>query len=142
MVFPSSSLDITDVINTLCSLDGVKSSAQTIRDELLNFDFGLQDDFCDAKDLKLAWKTTNIYDEVRTFHYKENYDCQRLLQWGWWKKKKKKIGKIEIDENDVLKLIKIGSLLQTMCYNLHNGNKQTRLHLMNAVEIYEWYNSR
>ena len=58
------------------------------------------------------------------------------------KKKKKKIGKIEIDENDVLKLIKIGSLLQTMCYNLHNGNKQTRLHLMNAVEIYEWYNSR
>ena len=80
MAFSSSSLDITDVINTLCSLDGVKSAAQTIRDELLNFDFGLQDDFCDAKDLKLAWKTTNIYDEVRTFHYKENYDCQRLLQ--------------------------------------------------------------
>ena len=53
------------------------------------------------------------------------------------REKKKKIGKIEIDENDVLKSIKIGSLLQTMYYNLHNGNKQTRLHLMNAVEIYE-----
>ena len=42
MVF-FSSMDITDVINTLCSLNGVKSASRTIRDKLLNFDFGLQD---------------------------------------------------------------------------------------------------
>ena len=34
MVF-SSPMDITDVINTFRSLDGVKSAAQTIRDKLL-----------------------------------------------------------------------------------------------------------
>ena len=54
----SSSLDITDVINTLRSLDGVKSAAQIIRDKLLNIDFGLQDKFCDTEELKLAWRTT------------------------------------------------------------------------------------
>ena len=57
MVFPSS-LDIADVINRLCSLDGVKSAMQTIRGKLLNVDFGLQDKFCDAEELKLAWSTT------------------------------------------------------------------------------------
>ena len=61
MVF-SSSMDITDVINTLQSLDSVKSAAQTIRDKLLNVDFGLQDKFCDAEELKMAWRTTKILD--------------------------------------------------------------------------------
>ena len=67
MAFSSSLLDITDVINTLCSLDGVKSAAQTIRDELLNVDFGLEDEFCDAEELKLPWKTTKISDVVSAF---------------------------------------------------------------------------
>ena len=47
------------------------------------------------------------------------------------------IGKTEIDENDVLKSMKIGSLFRVMFYNLHNGNKRTPLHTINAVEIYE-----
>ena len=67
MAFSYSSLDTNDVINTLCSLDGVKSAAQTIRDKLLNVDFGLEDKFCDAEELKLAWKTTKISDEVLAF---------------------------------------------------------------------------
>ena len=61
MVF-CSSIDITDFINTLQSLDSVKSAAQTIRDKLLNVDFGLQDKFCDAEELKMAWGTTKILD--------------------------------------------------------------------------------
>ena len=63
----SSSLDVTDVINTLRSLDGVKSTAQITRDKLLNIDFGLQDKFCDAEELKLAWRTTKIPDELLVF---------------------------------------------------------------------------
>ena len=61
MVF-CSSIDITDFINTLQSLDSVKSAAQTIRDKLLNVDSGLQDKFCDAEELKMAWGTTKILD--------------------------------------------------------------------------------
>ena len=61
MVF-SSSMDITDFINTLQLLDSVKSAEETIRDKLLNVDFGLQDKFCDAEELKMAWGTTKILD--------------------------------------------------------------------------------
>ena len=46
------------------------------------------------------------------------------------------IVKPEADENDVLKSIKIGSLFQIMFCNLHHGNKQTPLHVMNVLEIY------
>ena len=49
MVF-SSSLDISDVINTLLALDSVKVAAKVIRSKLLNVDFGLQDKFCDAEE--------------------------------------------------------------------------------------------
>ena len=38
--------------------------------------------------------------------------------------------------------MKIGSLFHNTFYNLHNGNKWTTLHVMNAVEIYERCKSR
>ena len=50
----SSSMDITDVINTLLLVDAFKSASRTIREKLLNVDFGLQNTFCDAEELKLA----------------------------------------------------------------------------------------
>ena len=50
----SSSMDITDVINTLLLVDAFKSASRTIREKLLNVDFGLQSTFCDAEELKLA----------------------------------------------------------------------------------------
>ena len=77
MVF-SSSMDITDVIHTLRSLDGVKSSARTIRDKLLNVDFGLQDKFCDAEELKLAWRTTKIPDNILAF-FSELFNIKKTM---------------------------------------------------------------
>ena len=78
MVF-SSPLDITDVINTLRSLDGVKSAARNIR----NVHFGLKEKFFDARELKLACRTTKIPDEVlafffTTFQYKKDNDLQKI----------------------------------------------------------------
>ena len=52
------------------------------------------------------------------------------------------IGKTETYENDVLKSMKIGSLFQIMFYNLHSGNKQTPLHVINVLKIYERCKSR
>ena len=83
MVF-SSSMDINDVINTLRSLDGVKSAAQTIREKVLNIDFRQQDKFYDAEELKLTWRITKVPDEViaffRTFQCRGDYASQILLQ--------------------------------------------------------------
>ena len=52
----SSSVDIKDVINTFRSINKIKSAAKIIRQSLLQIDFGLQDKFCDAEELKFAWK--------------------------------------------------------------------------------------
>ena len=52
------------------------------------------------------------------------------------------IGKTKTHENDVLKPIKIRPLFQIMFYNFHNGNKQTPLHVIHLVEIYERCKSR
>ena len=52
------------------------------------------------------------------------------------------IGKTETYENDVLKSMKIRPLFQIMFYNFHNGNKQTPLHVINLVEIYDRCKSR
>ena len=66
MVF-SSSLDISGVINTLRPLDSVKVAAKVIRSKLFNVDFGLQDKFCDAEELKHSLRTTKIPDELLSF---------------------------------------------------------------------------
>ena len=130
----SSSLDITDVINTLRSLDGVKSAAQIIRDKLLNIDFGLQDKFCDAEELKLAWRTTKIPDELLVF-FSEPFNINKITLLKDYYNEDDEIDKTQIDEKDSLKSMKIGSLFQIMFYNLRSGNKRTPLHVMNAVEI-------
>ena len=56
----SSSVDIKDVINTFRSINKIKSAAKIIRQALLQIDFGHQDKFCDAEELKFAWKHTKI----------------------------------------------------------------------------------
>ena len=65
MVF-FSSLDISDVINTLRALDSVKVAARVIRSKL-NIDSGLQYKFYDAEELKHSWRKTKIPDELLIF---------------------------------------------------------------------------
>ena len=101
MVF-SSSLDITDVINTLRSLDGVKSAARNIR----NLHFGLKDKFCDARELKLACRTTKIPDEVLAF-FSQLFNIKKTMIF----KRLTKIDKRDTYQN-ILKSMKIGSLFQ------------------------------
>ena len=45
----SSSLSVVDVMNTLRSLNSIKTAVQVIRRKLLDIDFGLQDKFCDSE---------------------------------------------------------------------------------------------
>ena len=94
MVF-SSSLHVTDAINTLCSLNGVKSAAQTIRNKLLNIDFGLQYKFCDAEEFKMAWRTTKVLEEVLVFSLELFNTKKTMLHKIWlFKCSKTKLKKI------------------------------------------------
>ena len=136
MVF-SSSLDISDVINTLRALDSVKVAAKVIRSKLLNVDFGLQDKFCDAEELKHSWRTTKIPDELLIF-FAELFNIKKTtLLKEYYNSNDEIEQESEQEQDDILKSMKIGSLFQVTFYNMHNGYKRTPLHIMNSVEIYE-----
>ena len=92
-------MDTTDVINTLRSLDSIKSAAKIIRDKLLNIDFGLHDKFCDAEELKLAWRTTKIPDELLAF-FSEVFNIKKtVFLKGYYNKDD------EIDETETAYLL-------------------------------------
>ena len=63
----SSSVSVNDSINKLRSLDCVKVAKEHIRKALLNVDFGLEDKFCDAQELRGSWSNTQIPDALLTF---------------------------------------------------------------------------
>ena len=134
-------MDINDVINTLRSLDGVKSAAQTVREKVLNIDFRQQDKFRHAEELILTWRITKVPDEVLAF-FSELFNVKETMLLKYYYNEDDEIDKTETYENDVLKSMKIGSLFQIIFYNLHNGNKRTPLDVMNVVEIYQQCKSR
>ena len=63
----SSSISVKDAINKLRSIDCVKNAAEHIRKVLLNVDFGLEDKFCDAQELKDSYSNTQIPDLLLSF---------------------------------------------------------------------------
>ena len=130
----SMSVSTEDIINTIRSLDKIKSAAKSIRTALKQVDFKLQDRFSDAEELKQSWLNTKIPDELLTF-FSELFDI-------------KKTKLIEEYHNETVsddakndqfprKYSKIGSSFQILYYDLHNGYKKTGLDIMNACEIYE-----
>ena len=48
-------------------MDSIKRAAKVMRKALLKLDFGLQDKFCDAEELKHLWFTTRMSDELISF---------------------------------------------------------------------------
>ena len=63
----SSTVGIEDVINSLRSLNNIKSGALDIRRALLDVDFGLNDKFCDADELKDSWKNIQVPEVLLSF---------------------------------------------------------------------------
>ena len=53
----SSLIQLDDVVNSVCSMNVVKTAAVTIREVSLNVDFKLDDRFCNTQGLKESWKT-------------------------------------------------------------------------------------
>ena len=63
----SSDVSLQDVVKILRSLDTTKEVANKIRKCLLKMDFGLNNSFCDAEELKHSWRNTAMPDELITF---------------------------------------------------------------------------
>ena len=58
----------------------MKSVATTIRKSLLETDFGLEDRFSDAEELKSSWESAVIPDEMMTFFFLFNSKQIPLLR--------------------------------------------------------------
>ena len=56
--------DMADVIR---STNAITQCASRIRQALLDFNFNLQDKFCDSVDLKEAWKNMDIPNDIVSF---------------------------------------------------------------------------
>ena len=127
-------------------MDNRKTAVKAIREALLMVDFGLQDKFCDAEELKHPWSTTRMTDELIFFFsvffnikettllklYYKGDDSEDILT------EKQQLEDEKLSTNAT----KIRSLFQIMFYNIHNGYQRTPLHIMNAAEIYEKCKSR
>ena len=63
----SSSIEVQDVINSLQNIDVAKTAAIEITKSLLDVNFGLENSFCDAHQLKQSWKETKILQVFLSF---------------------------------------------------------------------------
>ena len=63
----SSSIEAQGIINSLQNIDVVKTAAIEIRKSLLDVNFGLENGFCDAYQLKQSSKETNILGVLSFF---------------------------------------------------------------------------
>ena len=63
----SSDITKAELAVKINNLDVMKKSGEQLRQSLLDVDFGLDDKFCDADDLKDAWENTIMPSELSTF---------------------------------------------------------------------------
>ena len=88
-------VDIKDVINVPRSVGTIKSAANILRQSLFSVDFGLKDKFCDAEELKYAWRNTKVPDEFMTlfselFNIKKTALLKKIIMKILMNKKPKK----------------------------------------------------
>jgi len=130
MVFlnAASHADMADVIR---SSNPITQCTSAIRQVLLDFNFDLQDKFCDSVDLKDSWDNMQIPDELVTFLcVLLNCDRNDLVCI---------VGDDHDDTSDdecigygseSPKLRKLKSVFQVLYFMVHNGRCRTPPHLM------------
>lgn len=123
MCFASDACSAQTLAETIRNTDPVKECASKLRDCLLEYDFGLEDRFCDATDLRAAWDNIDVPKPVLDFlkvlfNVDSSHGCSDA------------------------KLKQILSTFQFMFYNVHQGHKRTPLHVMNSVAIHDTCKSK
>ena len=153
MVFKVSNKGASGLAEQIRSVDPVQVCASMIRDSLDQYDFGLQDRFCDAQDLKRACTNMVIPDPVLRFFgclYNFNPETyqkvsESVLSDGSHDENQDREDENEVDSNEnvpafgnlsIPRCRKIQSLFQIMYYIHHCGRKRTPMHIMNAESIH------
>ena len=146
----SSSIDVNHVVNSLRNLNVIKEAAITIRKSLLEVNFGLDDSFCDAQQLKQSWRETKIPSSLVTFFSALfNISSTKLMKSETSPEIDNDVLDNPEDEDednteisDSLLMTKAKSLFQILHYHVSGGRQKTPVHVMNAHAIYERCRSR
>ena len=152
MVFlHASPSDMADVIR---STNAITQCASRIRQDLLDFNFNLQDKFCDSVDLKEAWKNMDIPDDIVSFLCTLfNCDSEEFAQEvadrdsSFWlddgSPESLDPGKTDdYTYSQTSKVRKIKSVFQILYFIVNNGKQRTPLHLICAEGIHSTCKSK
>ena len=139
------------------SVDPVQVCASAMRKALNDYDFGLEDSFCDAQDLKHALSNMNIPEPVlRFFSHLYNFNPTTYTQAAAAVMTEDNLtSELSDDDTDgahdddavqnsqpldgelsVQRCRKVQSLFQTMFYIHHCGRRRTPMHIMNAESVH------
>ena len=133
------------------SVDPVQVCASLIRDALNDFDFGLDDRFCDAQDLKHALCDMSIPDPLLWFFgHLYNFNPQTYPAAAKALMTDEHLTDQDSDEEDdnatqssqsdgelsVSRCRKIQSIFQILYYVHHSGRKRTPMHILNAESVH------
>ena len=143
MVFSISSDKLADHIRTV---DPIKECASMIREALDDYDFGLDDKFCDAQDLKTSLSNMPIPEPILNFFgHLFNFNPESYANAANSVMADNSSDFISDDLNDegakntssdsklsVQHCRMIQSLFQIIFYINHHGQKRTPMHIMNA----------
>ena len=151
-----------DVLDSIRSMDIVESTANIIRQSLLEDDFNLADKFCDALDLKesltvskmpqpllnVFWSLFNF--DPNTFYgssetgglnedeMQDDNDAENVATAQQTDDEDMYNGNSAQKPITETRKRKMQALHQVIYFNVHNGTRWTPLHLMNAQSIQSW----
>ena len=137
-------------MNSLRSLDHVKTAASDIRKALLNVDFGLDNKFCDSNELRSAWNNTTIPDALLSF-FAELFNINRaslmrhiFVTQDIYASFEEGHEEFDMEEgtSETFTSLRIKSLFQILYYATVRGMRKTPLQILNAHAIYEKCRSR
>ena len=146
----SSLIEVQDVINSLRNIDVVKSAAIEIRKSLLDVNFGLENCFCDANQLKQSWNETKIPDVLLSFFATFfNVSSTKLMRSEITSGIDDCIfedclvqDRNEKETPDFLLMSRTKFLFQILYYHVTKGRSKTPLHVMNTHAVYKRCRSR
>ena len=135
LMFFSSALQTEEVADVIRSCNPVTECAILLREALEKLDFGLNDKFGDAQDLRSSWTKSKIPDVfVNFFSTLFNVDPKSLAECNIRENEDEELEQGKHSQNWNLKA---QTLLQIMHYNMYRGARKTPLHMMIGESIHE-----
>ncbi len=148
MVYLNTVVSAKDMASKIRLMDPVKQCAELIRKELKAANFGLDDRFCDAQDLRDSWQSMQIPDILLKF-------LGILFKFNPKAFNERKLSEDITDENEEdeeeedkatgvsdIKKRRMLALYQILSYDLNRGKKKTPLHVLNAEAIHNTCKSK